>query len=78
MGFKEVREKAGLSPMTAATKLKVSLATVYYWESGVYRPAGKRLPEIAKLYRCTVDELLDTAKCSPGTSVDHNQRDRPA
>lgn len=78
MGFKEAREKAGLSPMAAAAKLKVSLATVYYWESGVYRPAGKRLPEIAKLYRCTIDELLDTVQCVPGASAEQNQRDRPA
>lgn len=71
MGFKEARERAGLSAMQAAAKLKVSLATVYYWESGVYRPAGKRLPEIAELYHCTVDELY---------GLDHtlNQRDRPA
>lgn len=58
MGFKEAREHAGLSPMQAAQKLKVSLATIYYWESGKYWPTKKRLPEIAQLYRCSVDELL--------------------
>lgn len=72
MGFKEARERAGLSPMQAAERLKVSLATVYYWESGAYRPTGKRLPEIAELYHCSVDELLGL-KQRP-----LNQRDRPA
>lgn len=72
MGFKEARERAGLSPMQAAEKLRVSLATVYYWESGVYRPTGKRLPEIAELYHCSVDELLGLKQRPP------NQRDRPA
>ena len=71
MGFKEARERAGLSPMQAAERLKVSLATVYYWESGAYRPTGK-LPEIAELYHCSVDELLGL-KQRP-----LNQRDRPA
>ena len=72
MGFKEARERAGLSPMQAAERLKVSLATVYYWETGAYRPTGKRLPEIAELYHCSVDELLGL-KQRP-----LNQRDRPA
>ena len=72
MGFKEARERAGLSPMQAAERLKVSLATVYYWESGAYRPTGKRLPEIAELYHGSVDELLGL-KQRP-----LNQRDRPA
>lgn len=71
MGFKEARERAGLSPMQAAEKLKVSLATVYYWESGVYRPAGKRIPEIAELYHCSVDELY-------GLEHTPNQCNRPA
>ena len=72
MGFKEARERAGLSPVQAAERLKVSLATVYYWESGTYWPARKRLPEIAALYQCSVDELLGVGP------VQKNQRDRPA
>ena len=71
MGFKEARERAGLSPMQAAERLKVSISTVYYWESGAYWPTGKRLPEVAALYRCSVDELL-------GLGHTLNQRDRPA
>jgi transcriptional regulator with XRE-family HTH domain len=39
-------------------KLHVSDAAVYQWETGVTTPSAKRLPEIAKLYGCTVDELL--------------------
>jgi len=74
MGFREARENAGLSPMDAAAALKVSLATIYYWESGVYRPAGKRLPEIAQLYRCSIDALLRTGS----SGMSGNQRDRPA
>lgn len=71
MSFKSARERAGLSPMQVAQKLKVSLATIYYWESGKYYPAKKRLPEIAALYRCSADELL-------GIDGPQNQNDRPA
>lgn len=59
MGFREARLKSGLSAMDAAKRLGVSDAAVYQWETGVYLPNTKRLTEIAKLYHCTVDELLD-------------------
>lgn len=58
MAFKEARIKAGLSVANVMEALKVSDATVYMWENGVIAPRAKRLTEIAKLYGCTVDELL--------------------
>nr|DAG70356.1 MAG TPA: SOS-response transcriptional repressor [Caudoviricetes sp.] len=36
----------------------VTRIAVYFWEDGTCAPAVKRLPELAKLYGCTVDELL--------------------
>ena len=59
MGFREARLKSGLSAMDAAKRLGVSDAAVYQWETGVFLPNANRLSEIAKLYHCTVDELLD-------------------
>ena len=58
MGFKKARQTAGLSVAQVMEALKVSDAAVYQWETGVTFPSSKRLPEIAKLYGCTVDELL--------------------
>lgn len=58
MGFKEMRVKAGLSVLEVSRTLNVSPAAVYQWEDGTYIPAGKRLPDIARLYSCTVDDLL--------------------
>lgn len=58
MGFRSARLAAGLSVSNVMEALKVSDAAVYQWETGVTIPNGKRLPEIAKLYGCTVDELL--------------------
>ena len=58
MGFREARLAAGLTVANVMASLKVSGAAVYQWETGVTIPNGKRLPEIAKLYGCTVDDLL--------------------
>lgn len=58
MGFRNARMSAGLSVAQVMDALKVSDAAVYQWETGVTTPSSKRLPEIAKLYGCTIDELL--------------------
>lgn len=58
MGLKEARKRAGLTAREAANALGVSIQNVFNWESGSYLPPAKRLPEIAKLYGCTVDKLL--------------------
>lgn len=59
MGFRKARTKAGLSVAQVMKELGVSDAAVYQWETGITTPSAKRLPQIAKLYQCTVDELLD-------------------
>ena len=58
VGFKQARINAGLSVRQVMKALDVSDAAVYQWETGVFLPSAKRLPEIAKLYGTTVDELL--------------------
>ena len=59
MSFRKARLSAGLTVAQVMEELKVSDAAVYQWETGTTIPNGKRLPEIAKLYGCTVDELLE-------------------
>lgn len=58
MSFKEQRKKAGLTQMEAAKALGVTDAAVNQWETGKTMPAAKRLADVAKLYNCTIDELL--------------------
>lgn len=58
MGMREARLRAGLSVREVMGALGVSDAAVYQWETGETTPSAKRLPKIAKLYGCTVDELL--------------------
>lgn len=58
MSFRELRVRAGLSVAQVMSALNVSDAAVYMWESGTTTPNTKRLSQIAKLYNCTIDELL--------------------
>ena len=58
MSFYSARKKAGLSQAAVADKLGISAAAVSMWETGKNWPTGPRLAEIAKLYGCTVDELV--------------------
>ena len=60
--YKVLREKAGLSVKQVMDALHVSDAAVYFWETGANAPSTKKLPDIAKLYGCTIDELLKEAK----------------
>lgn len=60
MRFKEFREKAGLSQREVGEKLGVSDSAVCLWEreKGGSLPRSSMLPQIARLYGVTVDELL--------------------
>lgn len=58
MGFLAARTKAGLSQAAVAKELGIAPAAVCQWETGKTYPDTRRLPEIAKLYGCSVDDLL--------------------
>lgn len=58
MSFLSARRKAGLTQAAVAEHLDVSAASVCLWETGKTMPDARKLPVIAKLYGCTVDELL--------------------
>lgn len=46
-----------------AVALGVKAASVSKWERGLSKPRADKLPIIAKLYGCTIEELLaDTSK----------------
>lgn len=52
------RRRAGLLQRQVAEALGVSMGTVAMWDTGRNKPRADMLPRIAKLYNCTVDELL--------------------
>ena len=59
MSFSSARKAAGISQADVAAALGVTRAAVNDWEHGRFAPRGKRLPQIAKLLGCTVDEILE-------------------
>lgn len=57
-GLADKRKSAGITQEQAATALNVTQGAVYQWETGKSKPAVDKLPALAKLYGCTVDDLL--------------------
>lgn len=63
MNYKKLREKSGLTQKELADELGVDQSAVCLWETGKTQPRAKLLPKIAKILRCTVDELVsDTSQ----------------
>ena len=58
MSFYQARKKAGLTQAVVAEKLGITAASVCQWETGKNLPRAEKLPEIATLYGCTVNDLL--------------------
>lgn len=58
MSFLSAREKAGMTQKEVAKTVGVDQSAVSFWETGKTAPRAAILPILAKLYGCTVDELL--------------------
>ena len=58
MNIKNIREKKGITQQELATSLGVSQSTVAMWETNNSLPRTDKLPAIAKVLGCTIDELL--------------------
>ncbi len=50
------------SQRIVAEALGVQESSVSKWERGVAKPRADKLPAIAKLYGCTIEELLSNEK----------------
>lgn len=62
--FKMFRVLAELSQKEAAECLGVNQVSVWQWEHGVTYPKSERLPEIAKLYGCSVNDFFEGSDSS--------------
>lgn len=56
--FRELRERRDLSQEEVAKVLGVNRTAVVKWETGANKPRLDKVVELAKLFRCTVDDLL--------------------
>lgn len=58
MSLRKLREQAGLRQVDVGKRLGVDQTTVCKWESGLSKPLKKYRKKLARLYGCTVDDLL--------------------
>lgn len=52
------RESLGITQQELAARLNVTQGLVSQWERGETLPGASKLPELAKLLGCTIDELF--------------------
>lgn len=56
--IREYRERHELSQEELARRLGIDRSSVAKWESGCNTPKVSHLLELAKIFRCSVDELI--------------------
>ena len=58
MNIKEMRMSANLTQQDLGEQLGVGRTTVAMWENGDAMPRADKLPEIAKVLGCTINDLF--------------------
>lgn len=71
MGFKDARNRAGLTAQKVADHFGVSPTAVFAWEAGRYLPRADRLIQLARYMNCTVDDLLSDNDSVPQQESDN-------
>lgn len=58
MSIAYMRKQKGMSQEDLSKKLGLTQGTISQWENGVTLPTADKLPEIAKVLDCTIDDLF--------------------
>lgn len=58
MNIKGKREERGMTQVELAGMVNVAQNTVSQWETGERTPRIEKLMQLARIFDCTVDELL--------------------
>lgn len=58
MNLRAIRESKNMTQDKLAEALNISRTSIAMWESGAAMPRADKLPELAKLLGCTIDELF--------------------
>lgn len=56
-GIKLFREKAGLTQQELAKALGIGPSAISMWETGDRLPRSDKLPELAKILGCSIEDL---------------------
>lgn len=62
--IKQKREAARLTQSDMALKLSVDRSTVAKWETGEAFPRADKLPQLAEIFGCKIDDLFKSDKSS--------------
>lgn len=74
MDIRGARTRANKTVAEVCAAVGVTDAAVYQWELGMTKPSIDKLPKLAQLFGCSVDELLrepETQEADP----DGNRKD---
>lgn len=66
MKIQVLRENAGLTRLEVASRLGLDKSTVSHWEKGAAIPRADKLPLLADMFGCSIDELY--GRDPPGRS----------
>lgn len=58
MKLKELREANGITQTQLASVIKVSQSAIAQWELNIAKPQADKLPLLAKVLGCTIDDLF--------------------
>lgn len=58
MNIKALRLKRNLLQSDIAEKMNIDRSTVAKWETGATHPRADKLPELAKILRCSMNQLM--------------------
>ena len=56
--IKELREQAGITQTALSEAIGITQACVAGWESGTSVPRTEKLPKLAEVLGCSIDELF--------------------
>jgi len=67
--LKSLRENAKCTQIEVAVKLGITQGAISQWESGLCNPDYKYLPELARLYNCTLENLINAIQLNKSKGV---------
>lgn len=59
--LKSLRDQAKFTQEDVAVKLNIDRSTIAKWETGEAMPRADKLPQLAQVLGCTIDELFRSA-----------------
>lgn len=77
MTFKELRDRSGQTPQEIADKLNVKKGTYIKYEYSMRLPGTSILSQMANIYQCTGDELLNAYNYHKGVQLKRYGKTNP-